>query len=105
MADKSPGAGRYKLLARSWDRMEGNSRVRYHEGDEVDLTDAEARRLAGSRHLKSAVKVDTSPKAEEAKPEQAEESAGESDSAEQESSTSSRRSSRSSSSSEGSDKK
>lgn len=102
MADKSPGAGRYKLLARSWDRMEGNSRVRYHEGDEVDLTDAEARRLAGSRHLKSAVKVDTSKEAPKE-----EESAGESDSAEQESSTSSRRSSRSSSSSssEGSDKK
>lgn len=57
MAEQSPKAGRYRIVVTSWDRIKNGARTRFRLGDEVDLTDDEARRLAGSKHFPAAVKV------------------------------------------------
>lgn len=57
MAEQSPKAGRYRIVVTSWDRIKNGARTRFHLGDEVDLTDDEARRLAGAKHFPAAVKV------------------------------------------------
>lgn len=57
MAEQTPTAGRYRLIVQRWNREVNGKRIKYKLGDEMDLSDEEARRLAGSKNFPSAVKV------------------------------------------------